>query len=403
MRAEHRLHAGAARRAAAADGARRGRTSTTTAAGSRPPASIPRWSSRSPTSSRRRSSAAPTPRATRSRRSTPARWRTRRSCRSAPSTGARMVIISPNDPAAMVQYAEECRTLRIPFIWDPGQQCARMSGDELADGIDGSAIVICNDYEFELIKQKTGLDEDGVFARTGALIVTRGENGSHRRATARRTRRPGRAAAPHRRSDRRRRRVPRRPAQGTRDRRGPRSRLPARQCGGDLRARASWRQSHAYTWEEFRARYRTHFGPLVASAFARALPFLHEVARARHSPTRRQFSGVKSATPGRAIHLQPRSAEVVVKVAAAALAATLVLTTGSALAQTVRAGPEPPNPSAKVHRLPQRVGARRRSTSPSRTLREVRRRSAAGRFRRLRGRREAGRAVLRIDRRAAST
>ena len=41
---------------------------------------------------------------------------------------ATMVIISPNDPAAMVQYAEECRTLGILFIWDPGQQCARMSG-----------------------------------------------------------------------------------------------------------------------------------------------------------------------------------------------------------------------------------------------------------------------------------
>src|SRR6187401_655908 len=38
--------------------------------------------------------------------------------------GIRMVIISPNDPAAMVQYAEECRTLGLPFIWDPGQQCA---------------------------------------------------------------------------------------------------------------------------------------------------------------------------------------------------------------------------------------------------------------------------------------
>ena len=41
-------------------------------------------------------------------------------------------------PAAMVQYAEECRTLGIPFIFDPGQQCARMSGDELRDGITGA-------------------------------------------------------------------------------------------------------------------------------------------------------------------------------------------------------------------------------------------------------------------------
>src|SRR3990172_9421259 len=37
-----------------------------------------------------------------------------------------LAIISPNDPGAMVQYAEECRTLGLPYIWDPGQQCARM-------------------------------------------------------------------------------------------------------------------------------------------------------------------------------------------------------------------------------------------------------------------------------------
>src|SRR5262245_12779493 len=55
-----------------------------------------------------------------------------------------LAIISPNDPGAMVQYAEECRALRIPFIFDPGQQCARMAGDELRDGVTGAAIVIVN-------------------------------------------------------------------------------------------------------------------------------------------------------------------------------------------------------------------------------------------------------------------
>jgi adenosine kinase len=89
----------------------------------------------------------------------------------------RLAIISPNDPAAMVQYAEECRTLGIPHIWDPGQQCARMSGDELRNGTVGAAIVICNDYEFELIRQKTGMDEAAVFGVAGALVVTRGELG----------------------------------------------------------------------------------------------------------------------------------------------------------------------------------------------------------------------------------
>src|SRR5678816_2219612 len=72
-----------------------------------------------------------------------------------------LAIISPNDPAAMTQYGEECRALGLRFIFDPGQQCARMSGEELADGIRGAAMVICNDYEMELVRQKTGLDEAG--------------------------------------------------------------------------------------------------------------------------------------------------------------------------------------------------------------------------------------------------
>ncbi|HJY33247.1 MAG TPA: carbohydrate kinase family protein, partial [Vicinamibacterales bacterium] len=90
----------------------------------------------------------------------------------------RFTIISPNDPAAMTQYAEECRTLEIPFIFDPGQQCARMSGEALLDGLRGAAVLILNDYELELLKQKTGLDEEALIAHTGILVVTRGEHGS---------------------------------------------------------------------------------------------------------------------------------------------------------------------------------------------------------------------------------
>src|SRR3954452_9821123 len=85
-----------------------------------------------------------------------------------------LAIISPNDPGAMVQYAEECRTLDVPFIFDPGQQCARMSGDELREGTIGASLVICNDYEFEILKQKTGLDEAAILRDSDALIVTRG-------------------------------------------------------------------------------------------------------------------------------------------------------------------------------------------------------------------------------------
>ena len=88
-----------------------------------------------------------------------------------------LAIISPNDPAAMIQYAEECRTLGIPYIWDPGQQCARMDGDELRQGVVGAALVVCNDYELELLRQKTGLGESGILENAGGLVVTKGELG----------------------------------------------------------------------------------------------------------------------------------------------------------------------------------------------------------------------------------
>jgi adenosine kinase len=176
--------------------------------------------------------------------------------------GIRMVIISPNDPAAMVQYAQECRTLGIPFIWDPGQQCARMNGDELRAGLDGSAIVICNDYEFELIRQKTGLDEDGVFARTGALIVTRGEQGSTVRYGARNVAvaavPPVKIVDPTGVGDAFRGGLLKGLATG--------ADLEVCCCLGSMAATYALEhlggQSHSYTWEEFRVRYRTHFGSL---------------------------------------------------------------------------------------------------------------------------------------------
>jgi adenosine kinase len=162
----------------------------------------------------------------------------------------------------MVQYAEECRTLGIPYIWDPGQQCARMSGDELAEGLRGSAITICNDYEFELIRQKTGLDEEAVVARTGALIVTRGENGSTIRQGDREVSVP--AVPPARIVD----------PTGVGDAfRGGLLKGLAMGSSLDVCCRlgsvaATYAlehlggQSHAYTWDEFKGRYEDQFGSL---------------------------------------------------------------------------------------------------------------------------------------------
>ena len=169
-------------------------------------------------------------------------------------------IIAPNDPGAMLQYAEECRTLGVPYIWDPGQQCARMSGDELADGLSGAAIVICNDYEFELMRQKTGLDEAAVLRRTKALVVTRGEHGCTIHDERGKTHVP--AVAPHRIVD----------PTGVGDAfRGGFMKGVARGADYETCARlgsvaAAYAlehlggQSHAYSWPEFRDRYESHFG-----------------------------------------------------------------------------------------------------------------------------------------------
>ena len=62
------------------------------------------------------------------------------------------VIISPNDPEAMVLYAQQCRDLGIKFIYDPSQQLARIDSDEFMSSLEGAAILTVNDYELEMAK-----------------------------------------------------------------------------------------------------------------------------------------------------------------------------------------------------------------------------------------------------------
>lgn len=137
-----------------------------------------------------------------------------------------------------------------------------MSGEELRDGLEGAAIVICNDYEFELIRQKTGFDEDAVVRRAGALIVTRGENGCTVRQGGEESAIP--AVPPHRVVD----------PTGVGDAfrggllKGLAMAVPLDVCCRVGTVAATYAlehlggQSHAYTWDEFRGRYEAHFGDL---------------------------------------------------------------------------------------------------------------------------------------------
>lgn len=88
------------------------------------------------------------------------------------------VVISPNDPAAMSQLSEECRTRGIRFIYDPSQQVPRLSGEELAKDMTGAHMMIANAYETQLVQRKTGLSLDDLRARIPVLVVTHGKSGS---------------------------------------------------------------------------------------------------------------------------------------------------------------------------------------------------------------------------------
>jgi adenosine kinase len=90
-----------------------------------------------------------------------------------------LVVISPNDPRAMLRYPAECRELGLPFLYDPSQQIIRFSGDELAAGLSGAKVLIVNEYEFGMLRNKTGLDARRILeSGTEAVITTLGKDGS---------------------------------------------------------------------------------------------------------------------------------------------------------------------------------------------------------------------------------
>jgi adenosine kinase len=88
------------------------------------------------------------------------------------------VIISPNDPIAMKNYARECRQRGIRFISDPSQQIPRFTGDDLHEVIDGAYALIVNDYEASMICEKMGVSLIQLGERVKVLIVTHGADGS---------------------------------------------------------------------------------------------------------------------------------------------------------------------------------------------------------------------------------
>jgi adenosine kinase len=89
-----------------------------------------------------------------------------------------LFIISPGNLEDMANYPRICKERGIEYIFDPGQSLPVWDQKELVQAIEGCKILICNDYELDLITCKTGLKQASLLERAGAVITTLGELGS---------------------------------------------------------------------------------------------------------------------------------------------------------------------------------------------------------------------------------
>jgi adenosine kinase len=94
------------------------------------------------------------------------------------TNGISIGIVSPDGREGMLQHAEQFVEAKVPFIFDPGQGMPMFDGTTLVNFIDQATWVTVNDYEWQLMQERTGLSPHDITERVDALIVTRGSNGS---------------------------------------------------------------------------------------------------------------------------------------------------------------------------------------------------------------------------------
>ncbi|MFF9854339.1 carbohydrate kinase family protein [Streptomyces litmocidini] len=96
-----------------------------------------------------------------------------------------LVLVSPDDPEAMLRHTRACRDLGIPFAADPSQQLARLDGEQVRELVDGARFLFTNEYETALLLERTGWPEEEVLRRVGTWVTTHGEAGARIRGEGR--------------------------------------------------------------------------------------------------------------------------------------------------------------------------------------------------------------------------
>jgi adenosine kinase len=96
-----------------------------------------------------------------------------------PAKGVKIGTVSPDGRDGMIKHARQFAEAGIPFIFDPGQGLPMFNGDDLKAFIEQANYVAVNDYEAEMLMDRTGWTLKDVASRVDALIVTHGGKGSH--------------------------------------------------------------------------------------------------------------------------------------------------------------------------------------------------------------------------------
>lgn len=92
--------------------------------------------------------------------------------------GLDLVVISPDDPGAMVRHTRQCVEMGVPFAADPSQQLAVLGREEARTLLQRPRFLFTNEYESVLIRERTGLTERQILARVGTWVTTRGAEGA---------------------------------------------------------------------------------------------------------------------------------------------------------------------------------------------------------------------------------
>jgi len=94
------------------------------------------------------------------------------------ATPGDLVLIAPNDPAAMNRYVAESIEAGVPYLYDPSMQLPRLEKPDLEKGCRGARIVAGNDYEFGMMADKLGVSEADLRRMAPVTVMTRGEAGA---------------------------------------------------------------------------------------------------------------------------------------------------------------------------------------------------------------------------------